>query len=241
MRRKLGHVSRVPRPEALALAIPAISTSPISTVCPVRLAFARNSAAHSAPALSNVSMRWPYLDRIPAYIFDSRLRLSPCWKQPHTVLDLMYQDRRHPNVVPPRQEGHNPMVWNVPASALRLRSYPVRSRSLAFFVNERYGVGSSSGPELLDPCPAVRSLLAIGPGVCAPAFATVSQEVVSPPTPPPARLQRPSGCRCAAAPPSPKDAALPTAWPSPRQTVQTRLGPETRHASPPTKASYSPQ
>ena len=51
MRRKSA-TFRVATAKALALAIPAISTSPISTVCPVRLAFARNSAAHSAPALS---------------------------------------------------------------------------------------------------------------------------------------------------------------------------------------------
>ena len=51
----------------------------------------------------------------------------PMLEQPHTVLDLMYQDRRHPNVVPPGQEGQHPRVWNVPR---QLRDY-VRVQQVA--------------------------------------------------------------------------------------------------------------
>ena len=54
-RRPKSAALRVATARSWALAIPATKASAMSTVCPERRAFARNSAAHSAPALSNGS------------------------------------------------------------------------------------------------------------------------------------------------------------------------------------------
>ena len=69
--------------------------------------------------------------------------------------------------------------------------------------------GSTSDLPSRDSSPGACSQPTTGPGACAPTLA--------PATPPPARPRTPCACRCAAAPPSQKDAAPPTASLSPRQ------------------------
>ena len=104
-----------------------ISTSPISTVCPVRLAFARNSGGPLRPRPVQRQYAVAILGQNTCLHLRQSAAPVPMLEQPHTVLDLMYQDRRHPNVVPPGQEGQHPRVWNVPR---QLRDY-VRVQQVA--------------------------------------------------------------------------------------------------------------
>ena len=118
---------RVATAKALALAIPAISS--VAHIDGV------SSAPGGRPQLGGPLRPRPVQRQYAVAIRgeDTCLHLRqsaapvPMREQPHTVLDLMYQDRRHPHVVPPSQEVQHPRVGNVPR---QLRDY-VRVQQVA--------------------------------------------------------------------------------------------------------------
>ena len=75
--RRKSRTLRVARERLRTLAVPAMSASPRSRVCPERRACALNRAAHSASSLFRDSMRSLYAARIPDCMAYSWLRRCP--------------------------------------------------------------------------------------------------------------------------------------------------------------------